>query len=61
MTALAMPAAIVNSRPIFSSERMLRKDYGRKRSFEKKYAGQWVSRGCKDELIGGKSPAVKYL
>jgi hypothetical protein len=30
------PAAIVNGRPILSSERMLHKDYDQKRSVEKK-------------------------
>jgi hypothetical protein len=33
---LAIPTAIVNDRPILSSERMLHKDYNRKYSFEKK-------------------------
>jgi hypothetical protein len=31
------PEAIVNDRPILSDERMLRKDYDRKCSIEKKY------------------------
>jgi hypothetical protein len=35
MTALARPAAIVNDKPILSSERMLCKDYNRKCSVGK--------------------------
>jgi hypothetical protein len=35
MTALARPAAIVNDRPILSSERALYKDYNRKCSVGK--------------------------
>jgi hypothetical protein len=35
MTALARPAAIADERPIFSSERMLHKDYNKKCSFGK--------------------------
>jgi hypothetical protein len=49
------PAAIVNDRPILSSERMLYKDYDRKCSIEKKNVGR-ESQGARrqDELIGGK-------
>jgi hypothetical protein len=39
------PAAIVNDRPILSSERMLCKDYDRRCSIEKKKIWPWVSRG----------------
>jgi hypothetical protein len=54
------PAAIVNDRPIPSSERMLYKDYDRRCSFEKKNSGR-EPQGTRrqDELIGGKPPAVK--
>jgi hypothetical protein len=38
-------AAIVNYRPIISSERMLYKDYGHRCSIEKKKFWPWVSRG----------------
>jgi hypothetical protein len=52
------PAAIVNDRPILSSERMLRKDYNRTYSVEKKLV---VFQGAcrQDELIGGKPPVAK--
>jgi hypothetical protein len=36
MTALARARAIVNDRPLLSSERMLHKDYDRKGSVENK-------------------------
>jgi hypothetical protein len=39
------PAAIVNDKPILSSESMLHKDYDRRCSIEKKKFWQWVSRG----------------
>jgi hypothetical protein len=54
------PAAIVNGRPILSSERILHKDYDYKGSIGKKFTGR-ESQGawCQDELIGGKSPVVK--
>jgi hypothetical protein len=54
------PAAIVNDRPIFSSERMLYKDYDRGCSVEKKKSSR-ESQGARrqDELIGGKPPVVK--
>jgi hypothetical protein len=53
------PAAIVNDRHIFSSERILCKNYDRKGSVEKSI-GRW-SQGVwlQDELIGGKPPVVK--
>jgi hypothetical protein len=39
---------------------MLRKDYNRKCSVEKKNAGRESQGACRqDELIGGKSPVVK--
>jgi hypothetical protein len=42
-----------------SPERMLHKDYDRKRSFEKNLCS-WVSRGlAPSELIGGKPPVIK--
>jgi predicted alpha/beta hydrolase len=54
------PAAIVNDRPILSSERMLYKDYDCRCSFEKRTSGR-ESQGARrqDELIGGKPPVVK--
>jgi hypothetical protein len=62
MTALARPAAIVNNRSILSLERMLRKDYNRKCSFEKKITGRESQGVChQDELIGGKPPVIKQL
>jgi hypothetical protein len=53
-------AAIVNDRPILSSERMLYKDYDLRCSIEKKISGRG-SQGArrKDELICGKPPDVK--
>jgi hypothetical protein len=54
-TALARPAAIVNYRPVLSSERTLHKDYNSKCSVGKKNDGH-ESQGVwrQDELIGGK-------
>jgi hypothetical protein len=53
------PAAIVNHRPILSSERVLHKDYSRKCSVEKNTGcgsqGPW----SQDKLIGSKLPVVK--
>jgi hypothetical protein len=53
-------AAIVNDRPILSSERMLYKDYDRRCLFQKKKSGR-ESQGNRrqDELIGGILPVVK--
>jgi hypothetical protein len=50
----------VRDKPIFSSERLLHKDYDRKGSVAKKISacqpqGAWRQ----DELIGGKQPVVK--
>jgi hypothetical protein len=55
------PAAIVNYRPILSSERKLRKDYDRNCSVEKKKNADLESQGARrqDELIGSKPPVVK--
>jgi hypothetical protein len=49
------PAAIVNDRPILSSEWMLYKDYDRRCSIENNNSGR-ESQGARsqDELIGGK-------
>jgi hypothetical protein len=59
MTALASPAAIVNERPILSSERKLHKDYNRKCSVENN-SGRDSQEACRqDELIGGKPPVIK--
>jgi hypothetical protein len=55
-----VPAAIVNDRPIPSSERMLHKNYHRKCSVEKKNSGRESQGACRqDELTGGKPPVVK--
>jgi hypothetical protein len=53
------PAAIVNYKPILSSERCYI-DYDRRSSIEKKNSGResQVARR-QDELIGGKPPVVK--
>jgi hypothetical protein len=50
----------IRKKPIFSSERMLHKDYYRKSSVEKKISGR-ESQGAlrRNELIGGKLPVVK--
>jgi hypothetical protein len=54
------PAAIVNDRPILSSERMLHKDCNRKCSLENIISGRESQGACRqDELIGGKQPIVK--
>jgi hypothetical protein len=54
-----VPAAIVNNRPILSSEWALHKDYDRKCSAEK-INGRDPQEACRqDELIGGKPPVVK--
>jgi hypothetical protein len=56
------PAAIVNDRPILSSERMLHKDHNGKCSFGKKNAGHKSQEVCRqDDLIAGKPPVVKKL
>jgi hypothetical protein len=54
------PAAVVNDRPILSSERKLNKEYDRRCSFEKKYSDR-ESQGARsqDELSEGKPPVVK--
>jgi hypothetical protein len=54
------PSLFVRDKPIFSSGRMLHKDYDRKSSVEKKISGHksqvtWRE----DELIGSKLPVVK--
>jgi hypothetical protein len=56
------PAAIVNYRPIFSSERALYMDQDRRCSIEKKKSGR-ESQGTRrqDELIGGIPSVVKWL
>jgi hypothetical protein len=60
MNTLARAAAIVNDRPVLSSDRMSYKDYVRRCSIEKKNAGSG-SQGARhqDELIGGIPPVVK--
>jgi hypothetical protein len=53
------PEAIVNDRPILSSERMLYEDHESKCSVEK-IAGRESQGACRqDELIGAKPPVVK--
>jgi hypothetical protein len=46
-------------KPIFSSERILHKDYDRKGSVEKISGGKPLEAWRQDELIGGKPPVVK--
>jgi hypothetical protein len=50
----------MRDKPIFSSEKVLHKDYYRRSSVEKKTSGRG-SQGTwrQDELIGGKPPVVK--
>jgi hypothetical protein len=45
--------------PIFSSERMLHKDYYRRSSVKKKSGRGSQGARRQDELIGGKPPVVK--
>jgi hypothetical protein len=53
-------AAIVNDRPILSSEMMLYKAYGSWCSIEKKNSGrEFQGARRQDELIGGKPLVVK--
>jgi hypothetical protein len=61
MTALARPAAIVNDRPILSSEKMLHKDYISECSVGKyKITAREFQGACRQgEVIGGKPPVVK--
>jgi hypothetical protein len=55
-------AAIVNDRPVPSSDRLLYKGYGRRSSIEKNNSGRnSQGAGLQDELIGGKPPVVKQL
>jgi hypothetical protein len=59
VTVLVGLATIVNNRYILSSERMLQKDYDRKRSVEI-ITGRESQGACRqDELMGGKQPVVK--
>jgi hypothetical protein len=60
MTVLARTRAVVNDRPVLSSERMLRKDYDHKLQMKKKSTDRECQGACRqDELIGGKQPVVK--
>jgi hypothetical protein len=53
------PSMFVRDKPIFSSERMLHKNYYRKGSVEKKISGRDPQGAWRqDELIGGKQPVV---
>jgi hypothetical protein len=52
-------AAIVNDRPILSSERMLHKDYDGRCSIEKNSGHESQGARRQNELIGGKPPVVK--
>jgi hypothetical protein len=54
MTALARAAAILNSRPILSSNRMLCKDNNRKFSLEKNNGRESEGAWRQDKLFGGK-------
>jgi hypothetical protein len=55
------PNIFIRDKPIFSSERMLQRDYDRKGSVGKKKISGRESQGAwrQDELIGGKPPVVK--
>jgi hypothetical protein len=55
------PAAILNDRPILSSERVLHRDYNRKDSIKIKTNDDRESQVVwrQEELIGGKPPVVK--
>jgi hypothetical protein len=55
------PAAIVNDRPILSSERKLHKNYNRKCSVENKIAGRESQGAWRQEMTGGKPPVAKKL
>jgi hypothetical protein len=51
---------LLRDNPIFSSERMLHKDYNRKCSVENKICSRESQGACRqEELIGGKPPVVK--
>jgi hypothetical protein len=54
------PSIFIRNNPVFSSERILRKDYYHKSSVGKKISGH-ESQGAwrQDKLIGGKPPVVK--
>jgi hypothetical protein len=54
------PRMFIRDKRIFSSERMLHKDYYRESSLEKKISGRG-SQGAwrQDELIGGKPSVIK--
>jgi hypothetical protein len=54
-----VPAAIVNDRPILSSESTLCMDYNRKCSFEEETGRESQGARRQDELIGDKPPVVK--
>jgi hypothetical protein len=59
MTALARPAAIVNDRPILSSERNLHKEYNGKCSVGEKNTGREPQDTWRqDEMIGSKPPVT---
>jgi hypothetical protein len=55
------PSIFVRDKPIFSSERMLRKDYDRKDSVEKISGRESQGTWGQDELISGKPPVVMLL
>jgi hypothetical protein len=57
------PSIFIRDKPIFSSERVLRKHYDRKGSVKKKKSLVVSLKGldAQDELIGGKPPVVKYI
>jgi hypothetical protein len=54
-----MPRAFIRNKPIFSSERMLHKDYDRKVVVEKISGRGSQGAWRQDNLIGGKSPVAK--
>jgi hypothetical protein len=50
---------IHKSQLVFSSDRMLHKDYDRKRSFKKISGRESQGVWCQEKLIGSKAPVVK--
>jgi hypothetical protein len=56
------PSIFIRGKSIFSSERMLHKNYGRKGSVGKrKFGSRGLTPRRTDELIGCKPPVVKKL
>jgi hypothetical protein len=58
-TLYKRPSIFIREKLIFSSERMLHKDYDSKGSVEKKFSRDPQGAWRQDEGIGGKPPVVK--